>query len=389
MTFTLTKAALGAALLATALAAPAQDKSARISDGVVKIGVLTDINGPFMDNVGKGSIVATEIAIEEFKGKVLGYPIQMVTADHQNKADVGATRTREWFDRDQVDAVTELGNSAVALAAMKLAQDKGRMSIVTGAGAVRISSEDCTPNNLHWVYDTYSLAKVGTQSVVKNGAKTWYYLTADYAFGHSLENDGKRFIEAAGGQVLGSSRYPFPGNDFASYIIKAQGSKANAVAIASGGQKTVAMLMSIMDVHGVGLKDAGGMLFAESFYWDLDDASRAFSRKFFERTKRMPTALQAGQYSATLNYLKAIEKAKSDDVADVMKAIKSMPIQDAFAKNGKVRADGKMIHDMYLVRVKTPKESQAAWDYYTVLETVPGEQAFHSAAESKCPLLKP
>ena len=320
---------------------------------------------------------------------------------------MGATRTREWFDRDQVDAVTELGNSAVALAAMKLAQDKGRMSIVTGAGAVRISSEDCTPNTLHWVYDTYSLAKVGTQSVVKAGAKTWYYLTADYAFGHSLENDGKRFIEAAGGQVLGSSRYPFPGNDFASYIIKAQGSKANAVAIAtagldlqnaikqgkefglaSGGQKTVAMLMSIMDVHGVGLKDAGGMLFAESFYWDLDDASRAFSRKFFERTKRMPTALQAGQYSATLNYLKAIEKAKSDDVADVMKAIKSMPIQDAFAKNGKVRADGKMIHDMYLVRVKTPKESQAAWDYYTVLETVPGEQAFHSPAESKCALLK-
>lgn len=408
MAFTLTKAALGAALLAASMLAPAQDKSARISDGVVKIGVLTDINGPFMDNVGKGSIVATEIAIEEFGGKVLGYPIQMVTADHQNKADVGATRTREWFDRDQVDAVTELGNSAVALAAMKLAQDKNRISIVTGAGAVRISSEDCTPNNLHWVYDTYSLAKVGTQSVVKAGAKTWYYLTADYAFGHSLENDGKRFIEAAGGQVLGSSRYPFPGNDFASYIIKAQGSKANAVAIAtagldlqnaikqgkefglaSGGQKTVAMLMSIMDVHGVGLKDAGGMLFAESFYWDLDDASRAFSRKFFERTKRMPTALQAGQYSATLNYLKAIQKAKSDDVADVMKAIKSMPIQDAFAKNGKVRDDGKMIHDMYLVRVKTPKESQAAWDYYTVLETVPGEQAFHSAAESKCPLLKP
>lgn len=207
--------------------------------------------------------------------------------------------------------------------------------------------------------------------------------------------------------MLGTSRYPFPGSDFASYIIKAQGSKANAVAIAtagldlqnaikqgkefglaSGGQKTVAMLMSIMDVHGVGLKDAGGMLFAESFYWDLDDASRAFARKFFERTKRMPTALQAGQYSATLNYLKAIEKAKSDNVADVMKAIKSMPIQDAFAKNGKVRGDGKMIHDMYLVRVKTPQESKAAWDYYSVLETVPGEQAFHSIAESKCSLLK-
>ncbi|EER62384.1 UreA/short-chain amide ABC transporter [Acidovorax delafieldii 2AN] len=407
MKLTYTKVALTAALLTASMLAHAQDKSAHISDGIVKIGVLTDMNGPFMDNVGKGSVVATAIAIEEFGGKVLGYPIQMVTADHQNKADVGSARVREWFDRDQVDAATELGNSAVALSAMRLAQEKGRMSIVTGAGAVRISNEDCTPNNLHWVYDTYSLAKVGTQSVVKGGAKTWYYLTADYAFGHSLENDGKQFIEAAGGKVLGSSRYPFPGSDFASYILKAQGSKANAVAIAtagldlqnaikqgkefglaSGGQKTVAMLMSIMDVHGVGLKDAGGMLFAESFYWDLDDASRAFARKFFERTKRMPTALQAGQYSAVLNYLKAIEKAKSDNVADVMKAIKSMPIQDAFAKNGKVRGDGKMIHDMYLVRVKTPQESKAAWDYYTVLETVPGEQAFHPIADSKCSLVK-
>lgn len=395
------------AMLLIPLASFAQDPSAHISDGVVKIGVLTDINGPYMDNVGKGSIVATQIAIDEFGGKVLGYPIEMVTADHQNKADVAATRVREWFDRDHVDAVTEMGNSAVALAAMKLAQEKNRISIVTGAGSLRITNEDCTPNNLHWVYDSYSLAKVGTQSVVKSGAKTWYYLTADYAFGHSLEDDGRRFIEAAGGKVLGASRYPFPGSDFASYILKAEESKADAVAfaaagtdlqnaikqgkefgLASGGQKTVAMLMSIMDVHGLGLKDAGGMMFAESFYWDMDDASRAFARKFFERTKRMPTALQAGQYSATLNYLKAIEKAKSDNVADVMKAIKSMPIEDAFARHGRVREDGKMIHDMYLVRVKTPQESKAAWDYYTILETVPGEQAFNSLAESKCPLVK-
>jgi len=401
------KIAFAVAMPLIPLVSFAQDPGARISDGVVKIGVLTDINGPYMDNVGKGSIVATQLAIDEFGGKVLGYPIEMVTADHQNKADVSATRVREWFDRDQVDAVTEMGNSAVALAAMKLAQDKGRISIVTGAGSLRIANEDCTPNNLHWVYDSYALAKVGTQSVVKNGAKTWYYLTADYAFGHSLEDDGRRFIEAAGGKVLGSSRYPFPGNDFASYIIKAKESKADAVAfaaagtdlqnaikqskefgLASGGQKTVAMLMSIMDVHGLGLKNAGGMMFAESFYWDRDDASRAFARKFFERTKRMPTALQAGQYSATLNYLKAIEKAKSDNVADVMRAIKSMPIEDAFARHGKVREDGKMIHDMYLVRVKTPEESKAAWDYYTVLETVPGEQAFNSLEESKCSLVK-
>ncbi|HEY4541039.1 MAG TPA: ABC transporter substrate-binding protein [Noviherbaspirillum sp.] len=405
--FAYTKVAIGASLLATSLVAGAQTGKPAISDGMVKIGVLTDINGPFMDNVGRGSIVATEIAVEEFGGKVLGYPVQVVSADHQNKADVGSARVREWFDRDKVDAVTELGSSAVALAAMKIAQEKNRISIVTGAGAVRISNEDCTPNNVHWVYDTYSLAKVGTQSIVKGGAKSWYYLTADYAFGHSLENDGKQFIEAAGGKVLGSSRYPFPGNDFSSYILKAQASNADAVAIATagldlqnaikqgkefglveGGQKAVAMLMSIMDVHGIGLKDAGGMLFAESFYWDRDEESRKFARKFFEKTKRMPTALQAGQYSATLHYLKAIEKAKSDDVAAVIKALKSMPIQDAFARNGKLRDDGKMVHDMYLVRVKKPQESKAAWDYYTVLETVPGDQAFHALSESKCALVK-
>ena len=405
--FTKSKIAFSAALLLSATLGFSQDPKAKISDAIVKIGVLTDINGPFMDNVGRGSIVATEIAVEEFGGKVLGYPIQVVSADHQNKADVGSARVREWLDRDKVDVVTELGSSAVALASMKIAQEKNKLTIVTGAGAVRISNEDCTPTNLHWVYDTYALAKVGTQSIVKNGAKTWYYLTADYAFGHSLENDGKQFIEAAGGKVLSSSRYPFPGNDFSSYILKAQASKANAVAVATagldlqnaikqakefglteGGQQIVAMLMSIMDVHGIGLADAGGMHFAESFYWDLDEESRKFARKFFEKTKRMPTALQAGQYSATLTYLKAVEKAKSDDVVDVLKAMKSMPIKDAFARNARLREDGKLIHDMYLVRVKTSKESNSAWDYYKVLETVPGEKAFHTLAESKCSLVK-
>ncbi|MDH1702060.1 ABC transporter substrate-binding protein [Comamonas terrigena] len=388
-------------------AAHAQTGGAKISDGVVKIGVLTDINGPFMDNVGKGSIVATEIAVEEFGGKVLGMPIEIVTADHQNKADIASTKTREWLDRDKVDAVTELGNSAVALAAMKIAQEKGRMSIVTGAGAQRISNEDCTPNNVHWVYDSYALANVGTKSLVKKGFKTWYYVTADYAFGHSLENDGRKFIEAAGGSVVGSSRYPFPGNDFASYIVKANGSKANAVAIATagldlqnaikqgrefglgtGGQATVAMLMSIMDVHGLGLKNAGNMMFAESFYWDYDDESRKFADKFMKKMKRMPTALQAGQYSAVRTYLKAVEQAKSDDVADVIKAMKRMRIQDAFAKNGTLRDDGKMVHDMLLVKVKTPSESKKPWDYYSVQETVPGKEAFESLDQSKCPLVK-
>ena len=407
MKFTHISAAVLASIALLQGSAFAQTAGAKISDGVVKIGVLTDINGPFMDNVGKGSIVATEIAVEEFGGKVLGFPIEVVIADHQNKADIASTKAREWLDRDKVDAVTELGNSAVALSVMRIAQEKNRMSIVTGAGAVRISNEDCSPNNVHWVYDSYALANVGTKSLVKRGFKTWYYLTADYAYGHSLEGDGKRFIEDAGGKVVGTSRYPFPGNDFASYILKAQESKANAVAIATagldlqnaikqgrefglgaGGQVSVAMLMSIMDVHGLGLKNAGGMMFAETFYWDRDDDSRQFADKFFKKMKRMPTALQAGQYSAIRTYLKAIEQAKTDDVAEVIKTMKTMNINDAFAKNGKLRDDGKMIHDMYLVKVKTPAESKKPWDYYSIEETVPGNEAFESLSQSKCSLVK-
>jgi len=393
--------------IALACGAQAQGSGAKISDGVVRIGVLTDISGPFMDNVGRGSIAATEIAIEEFGGKVLGYPIEMVSADHQNKADIASTKTREWFDRDKVDTVTELGNSAVALAAMRIAQEKNRMTMVTGAGAVRISDEDCTANNVHWVYDTYALANVGTKSLVKRGVKTWYYLTADYAFGHSLEADGRKFIEEAGGKVLGASRYPFPVNDFASYILKAKESKANAVAIATagldlqnaikqgrefglgaGGQASVALLMSIMDVHGLGLRNAGGMMFAETFYWDLDDASRQFAERFFKKMKKMPTALQAGQYSAVRTYLKAVEQARSDEVGAVIQAMKGMQINDAFARNGVLRADGKMVHDMYLVQVKTPAESKKPWDYYKIVETVAGKDAFASLNDSKCSLVK-
>ena len=405
--FPLAPLTLAAALLLSSPLAGAQDRTAHISDGVVKIGVLTDLDGPYMDNVGPGSVVATEIAVAEFGGKVLGYPIEIVKGNHRNKADASSTLVREWFDRDKVDAVTEMGNSAVALAAMRIAQEKHRISIVVGAGSERLSNEDCMATNLHWGYDSYSLAKVGTQSIVKNGAKTWYYVTADYAFGHSLEEQGKFFIEAAGGKVLGSSRYPFPGTDFSSYIVKAMDSKADVVAFAAAsgdllnaikqgrqfglgknGQQTAAMLMSIFDVHSLGLKNAGGMMFAEYFYWDMDEASRKFSRLFFEKTKRMPTQHHAAQYSATLNYLRAIERAKSDDVTDVMKAIKTMPINDAFARHAKVREDGKLSHDVYLVRVKTPEESKAAWDYYTVLETVPGEQAYRPLSESQCPLVK-
>ncbi|HBI83966.1 ABC transporter substrate-binding protein [Orrella sp. NBD-18] len=380
----------------------AQDK---ISGGVVKIGVLTDMSGAYSGNVGPGSVLATKLAIEDFGGKVLGKPIEMVSADHLNKADVGASRAREWLDRDGVDVVSELGNSAVALAVMNIAAEKKKMTLVTGAGASRITGEDCKPGNVMWVYDTYALAKVGTLPLVQAGAKKWYFVTADYAFGHSLEGDGMRFVKEGGGTVAGSSRYPFPGNDFSSFLISAQSSGADAVAFASAGadlqneikqanefglgkkQKLVAMLMSITDVHGVGLQAAQGMNFAETFYWDMDDETRKFAQRFHKELGKMPTALQAGQYSAVLNYLRAVEKSKSDHVDDVIATLREMPIRDAFARNAKLRPDGKLIHDTYLVSVKSPQESKGPWDYYKIVKTVPGDQAFNPLSESKCPLV--
>jgi len=397
-----------AAIAVAALAGAAQAQpSAGISDGVVRIGVLTDMSGAYSGNVGPGSVLATRLAIEEFGGKVLGKPIEMLSADHLNKTDVAASRAREWMDRDQVDVVTELGNSAVALAVMNIAREKGRMTMVTGAGATRITGEDCSPNNVQWVYDTYALAKVGTLPLVEAGAKKWFFVTADYAFGHSLENDGMRFVKEGGGTVAGSARYPFPGNDFASFLLSAQSSKADAVAFASAGadlqneikqarefglagkQKLVAMLMSITDVHGVGLDAGQGMTFAETFYWDMDDETRAFAQRFHKASGKMPTALQAGQYSAVLNYLRAVEKSGSDNVDVVMKMLRAQPIHDAFARNARLREDGKLIHDTYVVEVKSPKESKAPWDYYKIVRTVPGDQAFMPLSESQCKLVKP
>lgn len=380
--------------------------SGAISNDVVKIGVLTDVSGTYSGNVGPGSILATKIAVEEFGGEVLGKPVEVITADHLNKADVGSAKAREWLDRENVDVITELGNSAVALSVMNLAKIKNKMTIVTGAGASRITGKDCSPTNLMWVYDTYALAKVGTVPLVQDGAKKWYFLTADYSFGHALESDGQRFIKESGGQVIGSTRYPFPGNDFSSFLLTAQQSQADAVAFASAGadlqneikqanefgltasQKIVAMLMSITDVHGVGLQAAQGMNFAETFYWNMDDETRKFSSRFYKEMKKMPTALQAGQYSAVLNYLRAVEQAKSDDVADVIKALKTMKIHDAFARNASLREDGKLIHDVYLVSVKTPEESKEPWDYYNIEKTVAGADAFNPLSESECPLVK-
>lgn len=393
-------------LITAVLIAGCQTANAGISGEIVKIGVLTDMSGAYAGNVGPGSVLATKLAIEDMGGKAAGKPIEMIYADHLNKTDVAAAKAREWLDLDGVDVVTELGNSAVALAVMNIAAEKNKMTMVTGAGASRITGEDCKPTNVMWVYDTYALAKVGTLPLVQNGAKKWYFVTADYAFGHSLEGDGMKFVKEGGGEIAGSSRYPFPGNDFSSYMIAAQTSGADAVAFASAGsdlqneikqanefglaskQKLVAMLMSITDVHGVGLDAAKGMNFAETFYWDMDDETRKFSQRFYKELGKMPTALQAGQYSAVLNYLRAVDKAHSDDVVDVMKALHQMPIKDAFARNALLRDDGKLIHDTYLVSVKSPSESKGPWDYYKIIKTVSGDQAFNPLSESKCALVK-
>lgn len=385
--------------------APAQAGSG-LSDGVVKIGVMTDLSGTYSDNVGKGSVVASQLAIDEFGGKVLGVPIELVSADHLNKVDVGAEQARRWLDRDHVDVITELGNSAVAIAVTNIASAKNRMTMVTGAGATRLSNEDCKATNVQWAYSTYALAKVSTTPLVRRGIKRWYFIAADYAFGHALTNDAARFIRDAGGSVSGTSYYPFPSTDFAAYLLAAQASGAQAVAFASSGadlqteikqanefgltgnQQLVGMLMSLNNVHALGLDAVKGMRFAKSFYWDLDDESRAFARRFYDKMGRMPTAWQAGQYSAVLNYLRAVEKAGSDRVSDVMAALRTMPIHDAFARHAALRPDGQLSHDFYVVSVKAPKDSRGDWDYYHIDETVPGEDALMPLSESKCPLVR-
>jgi branched-chain amino acid transport system substrate-binding protein len=380
--------------------------SAQVSSDVVKIGVLTDLSGAYSDLAGPGSVLAVKMAVEDFGGKVLGKTIEVVSADHQNKGDIAANKAREWFDRDNVDMIIDLTTSSTALAVMKVAKEKNRISIVSGAASTKITNEDCTDTNVHYTYDTRSLAEGTGRAVVKQGGDTWFFVTADYAFGHSLEKDTSEVVIASGGKVLGSVRHPFPGQDFSSFLLKAQASGAKVIGLANAGtdtqnsikqaaefgitpkQKLAGLLMFINDVHSVGLKAAQELYVTESFYWDRDDASRAWSKKFFDRHKKMPNMVQAGDYSATMHYLNAIKAAGTDDTAKVMEKMKATPVNDFFAKNGKIRADGLHVHDVYLFQVKKPADSKQSWDYYNLAQTVPGEQAFTPLAQSKCPLVK-
>ena len=387
----------GLVLLASAAAA-------EISGGAVKIGLLTDMSGTYSDVAGSGTVTAAEMAIEEFGGTVAGAPIELLTADHQNKADIAANKAREWGDTEGVDAFAELVTTSVALAVFEVAKQQNKIALVSGAASSPLTNDACIPTGLHWTYNTRALA-VGTGSaIVKEGGDSWFFLTADYAFGEALQRDVTAVVEAEGGQVLGAAKHPFPATDFSSFILQAQASGAKIIGLANAGgdtinaikaanefgviaagQKVAGLLVFLSDIHALGLDTAQGLLMTVSFYWDLNDETRAWSQKFFEKTGRMPTGVQAGTYSAVRHYLKAIEATGSDDTDTVLAKMREMPVNDMFAQNGVLRTDGRMVHDMYLAEVKKPEESSAPWDYLKIVRTIPGEEAFGPLSESTCP----
>jgi branched-chain amino acid transport system substrate-binding protein len=372
----------------------------------VKIGILNDQSGVYADYGGKYSVEAARMAIEDFGGEVLGQKVEMVTADHQNKPDLASSIARRWYDTEGVDMITELTTSSVALAIQDLSKEKKKIDIVVGAATSRITGDACTPYGFHWAYDTRALA-VGTGgALVESGGDTWFFMTADYAFGYALEKDTSDIVTSKGGKVLGSVRIPLNSSDFSSFLLQAQSSKAKIIGLANagldttnsikqaaefgivkGGQKLAGLLMTLSEVHGLGLEAAQGLVLTEGFYWDHDDNARAFSERFMKRTGRMPSMIHAGTYSATLSYLKAVKAAGTKDSDAVAAKLKELPVDDAFAK-GKVLANGRMVHDMYLFEVKKPSDSKKPWDYYKQLATVPGDKAFFSAKDSGCPLTK-
>jgi branched-chain amino acid transport system substrate-binding protein len=398
----------GASLLACAIAAPAQENNKeKISDGVVKIGLIEDMSSIYADITGIGAVTAAKMAVEDFGGKVLGMPIEVVSADHQNKADISSATAREWFDNQHVDALMDVAASATALAAVDVAKTKNKIVILNGPGAARITNEACTPVSIHYTYDNYALAHGTGGAMVKAGYDTWFFIAADYAFGHDLEAVTTNVIKANGGQVLGDVRVPINTADFSSALLQAQSSKAKVVGLANagadtqnsikqaaefgivrGGQKMAGLLVFINDVNSLGLEVAQGMLLTTAFYWDRNDESRAWAQRYFQRMNRMPNMAQAGIYSATTHYLNAVAAAGTDATQPVMEKMRATPINDFFVKNGTIREDGRMVHDMYLYEVKKPAESKGAWDYYKPAAEIPADQAFLPLAESKCPLVK-
>jgi branched-chain amino acid transport system substrate-binding protein len=378
----------------------------RISDGVVKIGLLNDMNSLYADLTGQGTVEAVKLAVEDFGGKVHGMPIEIVFADHQNKADLAAAKAREWFDSQKVDILGDVGASATALAASEVAKQRNKLALLSGPGTSRLTNENCNAVTVHYAWDTYALAAVVGRGAVKAGGDTWFFLTADYAFGQSLEKDTTDVVKAEGGKVLGSVRHPLNTNDFSSFMLQAQSSKAKIIGLANAGgdtvnaikaanefgltknQKLAGLLLFINDVHSLGLPVTQGMQLASAFYWDMNDETRKWSRRFFERMKKMPNMLQAGAYSSTLHYLKAVKATGTDDTDTVNKWMRANPINDMFVKNGRIREDGRMMREMYLFEVKAPSESKYPWDYFKLKATVPADKAFRPLTESTCSLVK-
>jgi branched-chain amino acid transport system substrate-binding protein len=371
-----------------------------------RIAVIEDMSGVYAD-LTAGEVDAIKLAIEDVGGKVLGRPIEVLSADHQNKADIASSTARKWYDVDDVKMITGLGNSAVALAVQKVAEEKGRINIVTGAASADLSGKACTHYSAHWVYDTYALAKVTGTAAVKSGGDTWYFLTADYAFGHALERDVKAVVEANGGKTLGGVRHPLSTQDFSSFLLQAQSSKAKVIGLANagndtissikqaaefgivkGGQKLAGLLVFATDVQALTLPVAQGLLLTESFYWDLNDETRAWTKRFRAKKDKLPSMLTIGVYSSTLHYLKAVQAAGTDEPKAVMAKMRELPVNDASVKNGKLREDGRMVRDMYLFQVKSPAESKGKDDIYKLVATVPGDEAYRPMKDGGCPHVK-
>jgi branched-chain amino acid transport system substrate-binding protein len=391
--------------MAALLAALSAHGYAQDSNEPFRIGFVTDMSGPYADTDGAGGLEAIRMAVEDAGGSVLGRRIEVLFADHQNKADTAAARAREWIDQQQLKMLIGGVNSAAGLAMNKVIADKKRVYFNIGAASARLTNEECTPYTVHYEYDTVALARGTGSAVVAQGGKSWYFLVADYAFGHSLLNDTSEVIKTHGGTVVGSVKHPPNASDMSAFLLQAQASNAQVLGLANAGADTInsikaasdfgltknmklaGLLMTINDIHGLGLPVAQGLLLTESWYWDKDEASRKFAQRFYAKMKKMPSSHQAADYSATANYLKAVKAAGTDDADKVMAELKKMKLDDFYAK-GSIRADGRYVHDMYLVQVKTPAESKKPWDYLKIVTTIPGEQAFTTVAESKCPLLK-
>jgi len=394
------------AFVAALAAGPAY---AQFSDGVIKIGVMNDMAGTYADLAGPGSVIAARMAVEDFGAEKKGMKVEIVSADHQNKPDVGSNVVRTWFDVDKVDVVVDVPTSSVALAVNQVTKEKNKVFLVSGAAASDLTGPQCSPNTVHWTYDTWALANGTGNAIVKTGGDSWFFLTADYAFGHALERDTAAVVEKNGGKVVGRVRHPFPGTDFSSFLLQAQTSKAKIIGLANagadttnaikqaaefgivtGGQNLAGLLVFLTDVHGLGLKTAQGLIFTEAWYWDMNDANRAFAKKFAAANRGVhPSMVHAGVYSAVTHYLKALEALKSDaDGAKVVAKMKELPTEDALFGKGSIRQDGRKIHPMYLFEVKKPEESKYPWDYYKVRATIPADQAFRPMADGKCPLVK-